>query len=59
MIHLIENAESEAVKLSAAKDIMDRGGLKPVERIEQTNVDQMSLEEINRELDALDKLQIN
>tara|TARA_R100000963_G_C4640959_1_gene104596 strand:+ start:1226 stop:1603 length:378 start_codon:yes stop_codon:yes gene_type:complete len=59
VIHLIENAESEAVKLSAAKDIMDRGGLKPVERIEQTNVDQMSLEEINRELDALDKLQIN
>jgi len=59
VIHLIESAESEAVKLSAAKDIMDRGGLKPVERIEQTNVDQMSLEEINRELDALDKLQIN
>ena len=59
VMRLVECAESEAVRLSAAKDIMDRGGLKPVEKIEQTNVEQMSLEEINRELDALEKLQIN
>ena len=52
---LAEKAESESVRLAAVKDILDRAGLKPVERIEQTNIEQMSNEEIQRELDALIK----
>ena len=50
---LAESAESESVRLGAVKDLLDRAGLKPVERIEQTNIEQMSNEEIQRELDAL------
>ena len=50
---LAEKAESESVRLGAIKDLLDRAGLKPVERIEQTNIEQMSNEEIQRELDAL------
>ena len=50
---LAEKAESESVRLGAIKDLLDRSGLKPVERIEQTNIEQMSNEEIQRELDAL------
>jgi phage terminase small subunit len=52
---LAEEAESESVRLGAVKDILDRAGLKPVERIEQTNIEKMSNEEIQRELDALTK----
>ena len=52
---LAEGAESESVRLGAVKDILDRAGLKPVERIEQTNIERMSNEEIQRELDALTK----
>ena len=52
---LAEKAESESVRLGAIKDLLDRAGLKPVERIEQTNIEQMSNEEIQRELDALIK----
>ena len=54
---LAEKAESESVRLGAIKDLLDRAGLKPVERIEQTNIEQMSNEEIQRELDALLKHQ--
>ena len=50
---LAEKAESESVRLGAIKDLLDRAGLKPVERIEQTNIEHMSNEEIQRELDAL------
>ena len=52
---LAEKAESESVRLGAIKDLLDRAGLRPVERIEQTNIEQMSNEEIQRELDALRK----
>jgi phage terminase small subunit len=52
---LAEEAESESVRLGAVKDILDRAGLKPVERIEQTNIEKMSNEEIQREIDALTK----
>ena len=52
---LAEKAESESVRLGAIKDLLDRAGLKPVERIEQTNIEKMSNEEIQRELDALIK----
>ena len=50
---LAQNAESESVRLGAVKDLLDRGGLKPVERVETTSVERMSEEEIQRELDAL------
>ena len=39
--------------LGAIKDLLDRAGLKPVERIETTTVEQMSDEEIRKEIDAL------
>jgi len=53
---LAENAESESVRLGAIKDILDRAGLKPVDKVETTNIDQMSKEEIIRELEALERL---
>ena len=52
---LAETSESDSVRLGAIKDLLDRAGLKPVERIEQTTVEIMSDEEIQRELDALIK----
>jgi phage terminase small subunit len=52
---LIDQGESESVRLAAAKDILDRSGLKPVEKIETTNIDAMSDEEIQRQIDALTK----
>ena len=51
--NLAENAESESVRLGAIKDILDRAGMKPVEKIETTTIESMSDEEIQRELDAL------
>jgi len=53
LTELAQTAESESVRLGAIKDLLDRAGLKPVERIEQTNVERMSDEEIQRELSAL------
>jgi phage terminase small subunit len=52
---LAEKAESESVRLGAIKDILDRAGMKPVEKIETTNIEQMSDEEIQRRIDALTK----
>lgn len=52
---LAQNAESESVRLGAIKDILDRAGMKPVEKIETTNIDAMSDEEIQRQIDALTK----
>ena len=51
---LADNAVSEAVKLGAIKDILDRTGYKPTERIEQTisHADK-STDELERELEAL------
>ena len=53
LTELAREAESESVRLGAIKDLLDRAGLKPVERIETTTVEQMSDEEIRKELDAL------
>ena len=50
---LAESAESESVRLGAVKDLLDRAGLKPVEKIETTTIESMSKEDIERELDAL------
>ena len=50
---LAEGAESESVRLGAIKDILDRAGLKPVEKVETTTIDQMSADEIKKELESL------
>ena len=50
---LSENANSESVKLAAVKDILDRAGLKPVDKIENTHIEQVSTSELKRELSAL------
>ena len=52
---LINEAASEAVKLGAIKDFLDRAGLKPVDKVEQkvSHVESASLDELRRELEAL------
>ena len=50
---LAESPESESVRLGAIRDLLDRAGLKPVERVETTTIEKMSNEEIERELNAL------
>ena len=51
--NLAESAQSESVRLGAVKDILDRAGLKPVEKVEQTNIEAQATEELKRELDLL------
>ena len=51
--NLAESAQSESVRLGAVKDILDRAGPKPVEKVEQTNIEAQSTEELKRELDLL------
>jgi len=51
--NLAESAQSESVRLGAVKDILDRAGLKPVDRVEQTNIEAQSTDELRRELDLL------
>ena len=54
--HLVENASSEAVRLGAIKDVLDRAGLKPIDRqqVEQINsIGNVSDEELKAELDSL------
>jgi len=53
--NLAESAQSESVRLGAIKDILDRAGMKPVERVEQTNIEKLSTEELERELSSLMK----
>ena len=52
---LAQSAESESVRLGAVKDVLDRAGLKPVERVQQeiSHVEQASTDELKRELEAL------
>ena len=52
---LSEGAESEAVRLGAVKDILDRAGLKPTEKVktEISHVETASTDELKRELEAL------
>ena len=47
IVDLAARATSEQVRLQAAKDIMDRAGLKPIERIEK------STDELRKELAQL------
>ena len=52
--NLSSTAISEAVRLGAVKDILDRAGYKPVERVDQTiSHAEKSNEELMRELQAL------
>tara|TARA_R100001086_G_scaffold248789_2_gene186561 strand:- start:255 stop:662 length:408 start_codon:yes stop_codon:yes gene_type:complete len=48
-------ADSETVRLGALRDLLDRAGLKPVEKVEQqvTTVQQASTDDLKRELEAL------
>ena len=52
---LAQNAESESVRLGAVKDVLDRAGLKPTEKIKQeiSHVETASTDELQRELEAL------
>ena len=51
---LAQTAASEPVRLAAAKDILDRAGYKPSEKIEQSiSHSDMSTDELRRELEAL------
>ena len=45
-------AESESVRLQACKDVLDRAGLKPTDRIENVTIEK-STDELRRELDSL------
>ena len=53
--NLSEQADSESVKLGAIKDILDRAGLKPTDKVEQqiSHVELASTDELKRELEAL------
>ena len=53
LLELAESSQSDSVRLGAVKDLLDRAGLKPIERNEQTNVENKSRDEILKELDAL------
>ena len=51
---LAQTATSEQVRLNASKDILDRAGLKPAEKVEQKiSHDDKSIDELRRELEAL------
>ena len=52
---LVDNATSEAVKLGAIKDYLDRAGLKPVDKVELqvSQIETASIDELRRELEAL------
>ena len=53
---LVEGAQSESVQLGAIKDVLDRAGLKPVDRqqVEQVaNIENLSDEQLQEEIDNL------
>ena len=52
IVDLSSHATSEQVRLQAAKDIMDRAGLKPTERIENITVEK-STDELRKEFAQL------
>jgi phage terminase small subunit len=58
IIALANGADSEAVRLNACKDLMDRAGFKPVEKTETeiTTTEQKSTEELTAELAELQKM---
>ncbi len=58
LITMVQNAESEAVRLNAVKDLLDRGGFKPVDKIEQTvtSVEEKSTDELLKEYEDVKAL---
>jgi phage terminase small subunit len=52
---LSQDAESESVRFQATRDILDRAGLKPTEKVktEISHVETASTDELRRELEAL------
>ena len=56
--NLSEEADSESVKLGAIKDILDRAGLKPTDRVEQqiSHVEASSVDELKRELEDINSV---
>jgi hypothetical protein len=53
LAQLVEEAESEMVQLAAIKDVLDRAGYKPKDRIEQTG--RVQIEVIYDSTPALDE----
>ena len=54
---LAQTATSEQVRLAASRDILDRAGLKPAERIEQKiSHEEKSTDELRRELQSLTEI---
>ena len=58
LINMVQSAESEAVRLNAVKDLLDRGGFKPVDKIEQTvtSVEEKSTDELLKEYEDVKAL---
>ena len=52
ILDLVKNSTSDTVKLAAARDLLDRSGYKPTEKIEQTVVEK-STDELRTELAQL------
>ena len=50
---LVESASSEAVRLSAVKDVLDRSGMKPIEKVQTSNIESTSKEDLEKELAQL------
>ena len=52
IIEMAQGAESEAVRLNACKDLMDRAGFKPIEKTETeiTSTEAKSTEQLEQEL---------
>ena len=55
ILALAANAESEAVRLNACKDLLDRAGYKPTEKTETevTHVEKKTTEQLMAELESL------
>ena len=55
IMNLAQNAESEAVRLNACTDLMDRAGFKPTEKTETevTHIEKKTTAELMAELESL------
>ena len=55
IIEMAQTAESEAVRLNACKDLMDRAGFKPIDKTETeiTTTEAKSTQELEKELEDL------
>ena len=57
IIEMAQSAESEAVRLNACKDLMDRAGFKPIEKTETeiTSTEAKTTEQLEQELADLNR----